>query len=68
MMDYMSSRPMPSLDERVAQLLTYVENPSEKHKEIAREVASKTANYSFTGYCVGKFHEKEKNDFLDALD
>jgi hypothetical protein len=70
-MDFMSDRPMPSLDARIAKLLTYVENPSEKHKEIAREVASKTANYSMTGYYVGQLHEKEKRDFLaesSALD
>ena len=64
MMDYMSSKPMPSLDERVAKLLTYVENPREKHREIAREVASKTAEYSWTGYYVGQSHEQEKRDFL----
>jgi hypothetical protein len=63
-MDFMSERPMPSLDERIAKLLTYVENPGEKHKEIAREVASKTVEYSWTGYYVGQLHEQEKRDFL----
>ena len=67
-MDFMADAPMPSLDVRVAKLLTYVENPSEKHKEIAREIASKTGDYSLTGYYVGQFHEKEKRDFLAALD
>jgi hypothetical protein len=64
MMDFMSEAPMPSLEVRVSKLLTYVENPSEKHKEIAHAVASKTKVYSWTGYYAGHIDKTEMRDFL----
>ena len=63
-MDFYADMPMPSIEQRVATLLTFTENPTNNHIVIATQVASETKNYSFMGYSMGNIAELEKTKFL----
>ena len=43
-MDFYADMPMPSIEERVATLLTFVENTTNNHVAIATQVASETSS------------------------
>ena len=63
-MDFYADMPMPSIEQRVATLLTFTENPTNNHIVIATQVASETSTYSFMGYSMGNIAELEKTKFL----
>ena len=63
-MDFYADMPMPSIEERVATLITFVENPTDDHFAIATKVASETSAYSLMGYSMGNIAELEKTKFL----
>ena len=63
-MDFYADMPMPSIEERVATLLTFVEKTTNNHVAIATQVASETKNYSLMGYSMGNIAELEKTKFL----
>ena len=67
-MDYYAEMPMPSIEKRVATLISFIENPTDVHFEIATKVASETENYSMMGYSMGNIGEIEKNKFLKLFE
>ena len=44
-MDFYADMPMPSIEERVATLITFIENPTNNHVAIATQVASETKTF-----------------------
>ena len=66
-MDFYADMPMPSIDQRVATLITFIENPIDNHFVIATKIASETKNYSFMGYNMGNIAEVEKIKFLQII-
>jgi hypothetical protein len=65
-MDFYADAPMPSIEQRVATLLTFVENPTDRHIAIANQVASETKRYSLMGYSMGNIATEEKLKFLQV--
>ena len=71
MMDYYSTFPMPSIEERVKDLLIYAKTLNSKFNEnelecIVTKIASETEVFSLTGYSVFGVN-KEKNKILNYL-
>ena len=67
-MDYYAEMPMPSIEQRVSKLLSFIENPTDVHFEIATKVVSETTNYSMMGYIMGNIGDLEKSKFLKIFE
>ena len=66
-MDFYADMPMPSMDQRITRLLSFVDNPTNHHITVATQVASETEKYSFMGYIEGNIGEKERVKFLQLM-
>ena len=66
-MDFYADMPMPSIEERISKLLSFIENPTNRHITVATQVASETEKYSFMGYITGNIGEKERVRFIQLM-
>jgi hypothetical protein len=66
-MDFYADMPMPSMEQRISKLLTFIDNPTNHHIAVATQVASETKNYSLMGYSMGHIDENEKTRFLQLV-
>ena len=71
MMDYYSNFPMPSIEERVKNLLIYAKTLNSKFNDdeleiIVTRITSETEDFSLTGYNVFGIG-KEKKKIMDYL-
>ena len=65
-MDFYADMPMPSLENRVNELLKLVKNPTGHHVTLATSIAQQTPDVSLMGYGMGGYKSREQRMFLEA--